>query len=128
MIQRQRRWQHEACKRDRPLHRGNIWVFYGACDEEGAYYLLSDDGFLLTVDADPGKSFYEDEDCLFPEWQDAHLLKEINSDSEKSEFSLSVLDILQSYIPDRRKHEDKLGGISEGELAWYRRRFQKIIT
>lgn len=70
---------------------GNIWLFYGTLDD-GTYYLVDDYGSVRITDAP-----WDDLDTsLDVEWQEDHLVRDIENDSERTEFCNEMLDALKT--------------------------------
>jgi hypothetical protein len=90
---------------------GNIWVFTGTTQEEGVYFLTSDDGWTLLLNANPSEDF---EESGYPEWQQAHLIRELEGE-ELGRFNRRMLKILKNYS----HNDERRGGITDEELEGY---------
>ena len=89
---------------------GNIWMFCGSL-EDGNFFLTDDDGYTLILNADPNADL---EEASFPEWQDAHLVRELEGD-ERIQFCDEMLTKLSSY----EYGSEENGGITEDEIDGY---------
>lgn len=87
---------------------GGIWVFYGEV-ENGNHFLMSDDGFVLILDA----SAEDLDESTYVEWQEEHLVKELEHE-ERYAFCVDVLDWLKQ-APDEYR-----GGIFDSEIEAYK--------
>lgn len=93
---------------------GNIWLFYGALDD-GTYFLVDDYGSVRITDAP-----WDDLDTtLYVEWQDEHLVRDIEDETERIAFCNEMLDALETA-----SKEDK-GGFTE--FDGYREYFARPI-
>jgi len=99
---------------------GGIWLFYGPCEKENTWYMLSDDGMVLIVDSNPEKAFGKDDDndCLSLEWQNEHTQKELQG-KERLLFNLAVITFLRNYLKENPRNEERLGGIFDNEVDYY---------
>lgn len=77
---------------------GNIWVFTGKLDD-GTYFMA--DGFeydVRIVNEDPDE--VEDGGAWYCDWQEAHLVRDIDTESEGPAFILDVIAWLRKNLPD----------------------------
>jgi len=81
---------------------GNIWLFYGSIDD-GTYFLVDDDGAVRICNAD----FDDMDETLMPEWQEEHLVRDIEDEEERMAFCNEMLD--QLWI----ESADNQGGFCE---------------
>ena len=81
---------------------GNIWLFYGALNN-GMYYLVDDYGSVRITDAP-----WDDLDTtLYVEWQEEHLVKDIEDETERVMFCNEMLNTLKD------ESDESKGGFTE---------------
>ncbi len=76
---------------------GNIWLFIGSLTD-GNYFLVSDDGWALILNADPSNL----DESLYDDWQKEHLIEEMDEGEELRAFQIQLLDLLKSYSTNQR--------------------------
>ena len=92
---------------------GNIWLFYGVLDD-GTYFLVDDFGAVRITD-----DKWDDFDrSLFNEWQEEHLVRDIEDEDERIAFCNEMLDRLY-------EEEGTDGGFDEYDA--YRKYFAEPI-
>ena len=99
-------------KADAVYTGGNIWLFYGEL-EDGNFFLTDDNGCTQILNADPGADL---EEACFAEWQEAHLVRELQHD-ERMRFCDELLDWIYA-------NPDHDGGMTEQEIEVYRTWFR----
>lgn len=93
---------------------GGIWLFYGTLNN-GMYYLVDDDGAVRITDAP-----WDDLDTtLYAEWQDEHLVKDIEDETERVMFCNEMLNTLNTEANDNK------GGFTEFDT--YKKRFAEPL-
>lgn len=93
---------------------GNIWLFFGELDD-GTCYLVDDNGSVRITDA-PWDDF---DRTLFDEWQDEHLVRDIEDEDERIEFCDELCDKLHAI--------GKLNGLTHEEIDAYRKWFREPL-
>lgn len=93
---------------------GNIWLFYGEL-EDGNFFLTDDNGCTEILDTDPSDL----DESLYYEWQQEHLVKELDDESKRIDFCNNLCDKL---IEDGDK-----GGMTDDEIEHYRKFFAEPL-
>ena len=89
---------------------GGIWIFYGKF-WDGTYFLTDDYGWTRLLTADPSDL----EVSTFEEWQQEHLIRDLEGDERKS-FLRDLLD----YLLEQEEDSIHRHGLTEMEINWYR--------
>lgn len=93
---------------------GNIWLFHGELDD-GTYFLTDDNGCTQILDEDPS----DFDESLYWEWQEEHLVRDLDDEEERVDFCNKLLDKL---LDDGNR-----GGMSEDEIRAYRKYFAEPL-
>ena len=104
---------------------GGKWNFTGKCiteAEEERYFLITEEGFTLILDADPME---DPDESRTLEWQDTHQTEELG-DGDRAEFTIKALNLLQSDMNGSGASDDRCGGITEQEIDRYRENWKYL--
>lgn len=96
---------------------GGIWLFTGTTDEDN-YYLADDYGCVLILNKNPDE--YWDE-CLFSEWQQKYLVKELKG-KQRLSFGKQILNFLRQT--DNSSIRD---GMFDTDIDNYERCWEKLL-
>lgn len=97
---------------------GNIWLFYGELDD-GTYFLTDDNGCTQILSEDPS----DFDESLYWEWQQAHLIRDLEDEKERVEFCNKLCDKLL----DIEYGNPARGGIFDSEIEEYRQFFAEPL-
>lgn len=81
---------------------GNIYNYIGKLSD-GNYFMAADDWFegdyfdIRIVNENPDKA---GEDCWYPEWQEEHLVRDIQSENEAQKFTKQILNWIIKNKPE----------------------------
>lgn len=101
----------------------NIWIFTGTL-EDGNYFLTSDLGITLILDAYPDIEG-EDPEALTHEWQEKH---EIENPEivDKTSYLVDRIIFCEDLINYLKEHPESRGGMTDEWIETYSEYFKKL--
>jgi len=93
---------------------GNIWLFYGELDNN-TYFLTDDNGCTQILNEDPS----DFDESLYWEWQEQHLIRDLEDEAERIEFC--------NKLCDKLLDDGDRGGMFEEEIEAYRKYFAEPL-